>query len=216
VNKQFSKQWFARASFNYSRLIGNYEGLYQNETNYSAPNGGNAYDAPELYVNQNGPLANDRPHLFRVDGLYSYDIGKGKVRLGLSFVARSGMPRNYLGNLEPGSPYQIVFLLPRGSGGRTPAVSQLDAKIGYGQALSPNVNLEVFMDFFNILDQQAAIFIDDNYTFDAAPPIANGTTGDLKYAKNTSGQALTKNPNFGHPLAYQQPFSGRFGLRLTF
>ena len=44
LNKQFSKAWFARAAYTYSRLIGNYEGLYQNETNYIAPNGNNAYD----------------------------------------------------------------------------------------------------------------------------------------------------------------------------
>jgi hypothetical protein len=72
LNKRFSKNWFTRASYTYSRLFGNYEGLYQSETNYIAPNGGNAYDAPELYVNQNGALPNDRPHLFHLDGFYSH------------------------------------------------------------------------------------------------------------------------------------------------
>ena len=64
LNKRFAKNWLARASYTYSRLIGNYEGLYQAEQNYFAPNGSNAYDTPDLYVNQNGPLPNDRPHLF--------------------------------------------------------------------------------------------------------------------------------------------------------
>ena len=72
VNKRFSKNWLARASYTYSRLIGNYEGLYQAEQNYFAPNGNNAYDTPDLYVNQNGPLPNDRPHLAHVDGFYSH------------------------------------------------------------------------------------------------------------------------------------------------
>ncbi len=71
LNKHFSKAWFARAAYTYSRLIGNYEGLYQNETNYIAPNGSNAYDYPDLYANQTGPLPNDRPHLFKVDGYYT-------------------------------------------------------------------------------------------------------------------------------------------------
>jgi hypothetical protein len=216
LNQRFTKNWFARASYTYSRLIGNYEGLYQTETNYIAPNGNNFYDAPELTVNQNGPLPNDRPHILHLDGFYSHEIGRGRLTLGLSFTARSGQPRNYIGNLEPGTGYQVVMLLPRGSAGRTPTVTELNGKIAYGRPLGPRMNLEGFIDLFNIFNQQTAIVTDDNYTFDAAPPIVNGTTSDLKFAKNTAGQPLQKNPNFGQPLAYQTPFNARLGLRLTF
>ena len=71
VNKRFAKNWLTRASYTYSRLIGNYDGLYQAEQNYFAPNGNNAYDTPDLYANQNGPLPNDRPHLAHLDGFYT-------------------------------------------------------------------------------------------------------------------------------------------------
>jgi len=216
LNKRFSKKWFARASYTYSRLIGNYEGLYQYETNYVSPNGTNAYDAPELYVNQNGPLPNDRPHLFRLDGYVRQPVRKGHLVFGLAFTARSGQPRNYVGNLEPGSVYQIVMLLPRGEGGRTPTVTQLDAKIGYARPLGPRMNLEAFIDLFNILNQQTTLQTDDNYTFQAAPPIVNGTPSDLKYAKDLSGAPISKNPNYGQPIAFQTPFNARLGLRLTF
>ena len=57
---------------------------------------------------------------------------------------------------------------------------------------------------------------DDVYTYDLAPSIINGTTSDLKFAKNFAGGPITKNPNYGQPLAYQLPFSGRLGLRLLF
>jgi hypothetical protein len=216
LNKRFSKQWFARASYTYSRLIGNYEGLYQYETNYIAPNGSNAYDFPELYVNSNGPLPNDRPHLFHLDGYYTQPVRTGKFVFGLAFTARSGQPRNYMGNLLPGSPYQLVFLLPRGDAGRTPTVTQLDAKIAYARPLGPKMSIEAFIDLFNILNQQTTLQTDDNYTFQAAPPIVNGTAQDLKFAKDLSGAPLTKNPNFGQPIAYQMPFNARLGLRLTF
>jgi hypothetical protein len=216
VNKHFSKSWFARASYTYSRLVGNYEGLYQSETNYISPNGNNAYDFTDLYLNANGRLPNDRPHLFHLDGFYRRDIGRGRLTLGLSFTARSGVPRNYIGNLEPGTAYQLVFLLPRGDAGRTPTVTELDGKIGYARPLGPKMTLEGFIDLFNVLNQQTAILQDDNYTYDAAPPIVNGTTADLKFAKNSSGQPISKNPNFGQPLAYQTPFNARLGLRLTF
>jgi carboxypeptidase family protein len=216
LNKRFSKSWFARASYTYSRLFGNYEGLYQTETNYYAPNGGNAYDYSELYINQNGALNNDHPHLVHLDGFYSHPAGRGRFTAGLSFSARSGSPRNYISNLVPQTPYQLVFLLPRGEAGRSPTVTELDAKLSYARPLSPKVTLEGFIDLFNVLDQQAATAVDDNYTFDAAPPIPNGTPQDLKYAKNVAGQPVTVNPNFGKPLAYQTPFNGRVGVRITF
>lgn len=216
LNKRFSKKWFARASYTYSRLVGNYEGLYQYETNYIAPNGSNAYDFPELTVNNNGPLPNDRPHLFHLDGYFRQPVRKGQFVFGLAFTARSGQPRNYMGNLLPGSPYQLVFLLPRGDAGRTPTVTQLDAKIAYSRPLGPKMNLEAFIDLFNILNQQTTLQTDDNYTFQAAPPIVNGTATDLKFAKDLSGAPLTKNPNFGQSIAYQMPFNARLGLRLNF
>ncbi len=216
LNTKLSNRWFARASYTYSRLIGNYEGLYQNETNYIAPNGNNAYDAPELYVNQNGALPNDHPHLFHLDGFYTHPAGRGHLTVGLSFSARSGTPRNYVSNLIPQSPYQVVLLLPRGDAGRSPTVMQLNGRISYGRSVSPRATLEGFIDFFNILDQQAATTIDDNYTFNAAAPIANGTPQDLKFAKNAGGTPITKNPDFGQALAYQTPFNCRLGARLTF
>jgi len=214
VNKRFSKNWLTRASYTYSRLIGNYDGLYQAEQNYFAPNGNNAYDTPDLYSNQNGPLPNDRPHLAHIDGFYVRPVGRGTFTFGLSFAARSGMPRNYVSGLIPGQ--ELVMLLPRGSGGRTPTVTELNGKFAYRRQLSPKVNLEAFIDLFNILNQQTVVMTDDNYTYSWAGPIVNGTPSDLKYAKDISGAPIQKNPNYGHALLYQRPFNGRFGLRLTF
>jgi hypothetical protein len=214
VNKRFTKNWMTRASYTYSRLIGNYEGLYQAEQNYFAPNGNNAFDYPDLYNNQKGPLPNDRPHLAHVDGYYSHPLGKGEMLLGLSFSAQSGMPRNYISGLIPGQ--QLVFLLPRGAGGRTPTTTELNGKIAYRRELAPKVTMEAFVDLFNLFNQQEAVLTDDNYTYQLAASIVNGTPSDLAYAKDISGAPLAKNPNYGHALLYQQPFRGRFGLRVTF
>jgi hypothetical protein len=216
VNKRFGKNWLARASYTYSRLVGNYQGLFQAEQNYIAPNGSNAYDTPDLYLNQYGRLPNDRPHQFKADGFYSLPVGKGKVTLGLSFTARSGMPRSYVSNLIPGGNYQLVQLLPRGSAGRTPFVTQFDAHIAYGMPLTKSTNIEAFIDLFNFLNQRETLATDDNYTYDTAAPIENGTTKDLAFAKDIGGNPLTKNPNYGHAIAYQLPFYSRLGLRLTF
>jgi hypothetical protein len=214
LNKRFGRNWLARGSYTYSRLVGNYEGLFQTEQLYFAPNGNNAYDTPDLYLNQNGPLPNDRPHNFKLYGSYSHPVGRGHILAALSFDARSGMPRNYISALL--SNQQLIMLLPRGSAGRTPTVTELDARLGYSRALTPKVTFDAFIDLFNILDQQTTLLTDDNYTFDIAGSIVNGTPADLKYAKSVTGAPITKNPNYGQALAFQQPFHGRLGLRLTF
>jgi hypothetical protein len=214
LNRKFSKNWLARASYTYSRLTGNYEGLYQAEQNYFAPNGNNAYDTPDLTFNTNGPLPNDRPHVMKLDGYYTTPFGNGQLVVGLQYTARSGQPRNYMSALLPGQ--QINFLLPRGAAGRTPTITELNGRVAYRRPIGQKMQLEAFIDFFNIFNQQAAVLVDDNYTYDWASAIVNGTPSDLKYAKNIFGAPITKNTNYGHPLLYQRPFNGRVGLRLTF
>ena len=97
------------------------------------------------------------------------------------------------------------MLLPRGSGGRTPTVTELNGKIAYRRALSPKVALEAFIDLFNMLNQQTVVMTDDNYTYSWAGPIVNGTPSDLKYAKDISGAPITKNPNYGNAAALPAP-----------
>ena len=56
------------------------------------------------------------------------------------------------------------------------------------------MNLEAFIDLFNIFNQQATMLTDDNYTYDLAPSIVNGTPTDLKFAKNIAGAPITQEP----------------------
>jgi len=91
-----------------------------------------------------------------------------------------------------------------------------DGRIAYRRQLSPKVNLEAFLDLFNMLNQQEAVLTDDNYTYDMVAPIKNGTTADLGYARNINGQPVNVNPNFGKAISYQAPIHGRLGLRLLF
>jgi len=133
---------------------------------------------------------------------------------GLALSAYSGVPRNYVAALFNGQ--QLVFLLPRGAAGRTPTITQADLKFGYRRELSKGTSIEAFFDVFNLFNERTALRVDDNYTFDSAAAIVNGTTNDLKYAKSASGAAIVKNPNFGQPTAYQSPIHGRLGVRFLF
>lgn len=214
ANRRFTRNLSFYAAYTYSRLIGNYNGLYDPDNNYFAPNGGNFYDTPELMVNRKGPLANDRPHSVRASGFYEANVGPGTVIGSLTFAAFSGVPRNYQASLIPGQP--LVFLLPRGSAGRTPTLTQLDGRIAYRQNLGGTMSAEVFFELYNILNTKTALRQDDDYTYDIAMPIENGSVADLAYAKNISGQPLTLNPNFGQAVARQMPIHGRIGLRVLF
>lgn len=213
--KRLARNWFAQGSYTYSRLIGNYNGLFDADNSYFAPNGNNAYDTPDLVLNKRGPLANDRPHSGHIDTFYQLPLGSNtSLTGGLSYAAYSGVPRNYVSSVGFGQ--QLVFLLPRGAAGRTPTVTQLDLKVGYRRQLSKTTALEVFLDLFNVFNSRTVLLMDDNYTFDVAAAIVNGTKTDLTYGKNASGLPIQKNPNFGKPTAYQAPLHGRMGVRLLF
>ncbi len=201
-------------SYTFSRLYGNYNGLYDPDNNYSAPNGNNAWDTPDLVLNKTGRLANDRPHSARLGGFYDQPVGPGALVFGLSFSAFSGVPRNHVSALIPGQ--QLVFLLPRGSAGRTPAVTQIDARLAYRQALSKQATLELWVELFNLLNRRTPLRMDDNYTFDMAAAIVDGSASDLPFAKNIGSQPISVNPNYGRATAYQPPFHGRLGLRLSY
>lgn len=211
--KRFSKQLMVNAQYTYSRLTGNHNGLYDADISYAAPNGNTQYDLPELYLNKNGALANDRPHSMRVTGYYEQNVGPGKLTMGLVGSAYSGVPRNYIANLDFG--YQI-FLLPRGSAGRTPTVTQFDTKLSYRQAIGDSMTMEVFFDIFNLINSRTALLTDDTYTFDSTAAIVGGTKADLAVAKGFGGQPLNVNPNFGNARVFQAPRYGRIGLRLMF
>lgn len=212
--KRITKRLSLHASYTYSRLIGNYNGLYDPDNNYAAPNGNNSYDTPELVVNKRGPLANDRPHSARATGFYEIPVPQGSVILGSVFSVFSGVPRNYQSALLPGQ--QLIFLLPRGSAGRTPTITQVDARVGYRRELDKGMSLELFVEIFNVLNTRTPTLLDDDYTYDMAAAIRNGTRADLAYARNINGAPINVNPNFGKPIAFQAPIHGRLGLRLLF
>jgi hypothetical protein len=214
ASHRLGKRLQLHGSYTLSRLHGNYNGLYDADNNYSAPNGNNAWDFPDLVLNKTGRLANDRPHAVRVGGFYDQPVGPGGIVFGLSFSAFSGVPRNYVSALIPGQ--QLVFLLPRGAGGRTPAVTQLDARLAYRHAVGKQATLELWVELFNVLNRRTPLRLDDNYSYDMAAAIVNGTASDLPYAKNYGNQPITVNPNYGRPTAYQAPFHGRLGLRVSY
>jgi hypothetical protein len=168
-------------------------------------------------VNRTGPMANDRPHNIKATGFYVQPLfgGKSAFTASLTFTALSGRPIMVLGQHIQYGPRE-TFILPAGSGGRTPMITQLDAHVGWDQHFTEQVKLSVYMDVINMLNQREVINIDDEYTFSSVDPIKNGKPEDLARLRTVDGSKLVLNSNYAQPTAFQAPIYLRFGARLSF
>jgi hypothetical protein len=240
VNKRMARNWFFAGSYTYSRTEGNYAGLYSADSKQLDPNLTTQYDVVELMQNRKGPLPNDRPHIIHLDGYYQLYLGRHVLVPGLSFAGYSGVPVTPLGKGPILAMENETFILPRGSAGRTPFVTQLDAHLSYRTKLANGFSLEAFLDIFNLLNSKTALSVDAEYTVDYVMPQPEGTPlnqvpkvdgsgtqvpkvdGSGKCVKGTdaSGNCLaptaSKNPNYLQPTSFQAPISGRLGMRVWF
>lgn len=131
------------------------------------------------------------------------------------FTALSGRPINVLG-IDPTYGLAEVFILPRGSGGRSPTVVQLDLHLAYEIQLSVESRFSLSVDFLNLFNQQEATNVDDVYSFSPTSPIVYGKPEDLHLQKDRNGARLQVNSNYGQPTAFQDPLFLRLGLRWSF
>ncbi len=216
ANKRLSNRFSLLANYTYSRLIGNYPGTFASNTGQNDPNISDQFDLVDLLSNRQGPLPNDRPHNLKLTGYYVLPVGtKASFTVSLTFTAYSGRPIEVLG-FHPYYLNREVFILPRGSGGRTPTVTQFDLHLGYERKLSQSLTFSVFADVLNLFNQQAITNVDDEYTASVVSPVLNGTTADLVHLKSSDGSALVANSNYGQPTAFQSPLYMRLGGRLSF
>jgi hypothetical protein len=227
VNKRLARHWFFAGSYTYSRTEGNYAGLYSADSKQLDPNLTTQYDVVELMQNRKGPLPNDRPHVIHLDSYYQLYFGRHGLMPGLSLVGYSGVPVTPLGR-APVLGEDETFILPRGSAGRTPFVTQVDAHLSYRTKLSNGFSVEGFVDIFNVFNRRTALSEDAEYTVNYVMPQQAGTPltkvpvvdgGGQCVADATTGACPTyaiKNPNYLQPTSFQAPISGRLGMRVWF
>jgi hypothetical protein len=174
------------------------------------------FDFPELLINRDGPLPTDRPHNIKLSGFYQQPIGsKGTLTGSLTFTAISGRPIEVLGAHPSYGPGEL-FILPRGSGGRTPMVTQTDLHVGYEHMVTDKERLGVFVDVINLFNQREVINVDDNYTYAAVKPLEDDAARKQFKVETVDGSPLIVNSNYGQPTAFQAPLYLRVGARLTF
>jgi hypothetical protein len=215
AQKRLSNRLSILANYTYARMLGNYPGTYDSVVDENLPNFSSQYDLQDMMKNRSGPLPNDRPHNVKFIGTYQQPIRQGNLTVSLSFSAYSGRPINVLGTHFIYGDSQ-VFILPRGSGGRTPTVSQFDLHVGFDHPLGKKVNLAVYADVINLFNQREVTNVDDDYTYSNVAPIVDGKIADLKHLKDIDGREIVPNVNFGQPTGYQAPLYLRLGARLSF
>jgi hypothetical protein len=71
------------------RTFGNYPGTFSANNGQLDPNISSQYDLPELLLNRDGPLPNDRPHNIKVTGSYTVPFKSGGLTFGVNFYWQS-------------------------------------------------------------------------------------------------------------------------------
>ncbi len=217
ATKRFSHGYQFIASYTYSSLIGNYEGLFRNDNGQSDPNITSLFDLISLLQNTYGRLPNDRPHQFKFNGSYQTPW---KLMVSGNFYAQSGSPFNMLiPSVEYGD--NEGFGLPRGTAvvpavttsvpgfpnvvdsvgsNRTPTTFNLDLGFYYPIKVGEKKELRLSADWFNVTNTQRAV------TLDQTEEIGSGITGVPNQI----------NPYWGAALLVQPPSQWRFGVKFSF
>ena len=209
ATKRFSNNYQFIASYVFSSLIGNYEGLFRNDNGQSDPNITSLFDLVSLLNGLYGRLPNDRPHQFKFDGSYQWPF---KLMTSGSFRTQSGVPFNALvphpvygdneGFCIPG-----LSCVPRGTAinpftgsNRTPTTYNLDLGAYYPISLGENKQLRLQLDWFNVFNNQRAIKEDETFLINSGAP----------------GITPVPNPFYGTGTIFQFPSALRLGVKFQF
>ena len=217
ARRRFSTTYQFIASYTFSSLTGNYEGLFRNDNGQPDPNVTSLFDLVSLLVNQYGRLPNDRPHQFKFNGSYRTPV---KLLISGNWYVQSGSPFSQLiphpvyGDNEGFGVPRGTALVPAVSGtqsgfpnivnsvgsNRTPLTWNTDLGFYYPIRVLEQRELRLTADWFNIFNQQRAVTLDQTFTLNS------GVTGVLPVS----------NPFYGAALLIQPPSQWRFGAKFTF
>jgi len=223
ATKRFSDCWTVLASYLYSKLQGNYDGLfspYSQPRGTADPNISALYDYYDFFTagavrrddhgnlivqpfTANGFLSNDRRHQVKVSGVY---LTPFNLSIGIVSYYRTGTPISRIGISTAYNRYEF-FLQPRGSEGRVPADYEADLHFGYPLNLGP-VTLTGLVDVFNVLNRQRAIAVDQRYN-----------TAEFEDPNQVCPRGSSDNgcfADYGKAIARTSPTSVRFALKLGF
>lgn len=216
ATRRFANNFQFNASYVFSSLIGNYEGLFRNDNGQADPNITSLFDLVSLLNNTYGRLPNDRPHQFKFNGSYETPW---KFVVSGNFYVQSGIPFNQLiphpvyGDDEGFGVPRGTAIIPdlssiNGSGGvssaigssRTPTTWNLDLGLYYPIKFSESKQLRFTADWFNVTNTQRGVTLDNTFLIDSG----------------VEGVDPVPNPFYGSGFVFQYPSAIRLGAKFSF
>ncbi len=203
ATKRFSNRYHFIASYVFSSLIGNYEGLFRNDNGQSDPNITSLFDLVSLLNGTYGRLPNDRPHQFKLDGGYEWPF---KLMTSGSFRAQSGVPFNALiphflyGDNEGFGVPRGTAINPLTGSNRTPTIYNVDFGVYYPIQFGESRQLRLQLDWFNVFNNQRAFKEDETFQINSGAP----------------GISPVPNPFYGTGAIFQFPSTLRLGVKFQF
>jgi hypothetical protein len=217
ATKRFTNNYQFIASYVFSSLTGNYEGLFRNDNGQADPNITSLFDLQSLLDNTYGRLPNDRPHQFKFNGSYRTPF---KLLVSGNFYMQSGTPFSMLvphviyGNnegfgvqrgtavvpgvtvTEPGFPNVVDSI----GATRTPTTMNLDLGVYYPIKVGERKELRLSGDWFNVFNSQRAVTLDQTFSLNSG----------------VTGVPAVPNPFYGAAVLVQSPSAFRFGAKFSF
>jgi hypothetical protein len=197
-------QLVLRVGYMYGRSLGSWTGAF-NPREGAVLYAGSDFDTPA--VNLVGPLPNDLGHRTYIEAERTGHVGSVKLGVAARLTTASGRPRSVLADSDEG----IIYLIPRGTAGRGPMLTQANIRIG---ALWRGV--DITLDLFNVFNRREAVATDEFYARGSIRPVDGGTLSDLVFLKNDDGSAAQRRPSYATGSVFQSPFSAVLGVSHTF
>lgn len=194
IERRLDERFNFLASYVLSSDYGNYEGLFDAFNHGFFPNANVSFDdLSSSRQNATGLVPNDRTHVFKFSGYYSFSFG---LVAGISFIAQSGTPLSEYTWTGSG----IKFISPRGSVGKTPAIWDLNARLMYELPILSSWQTKLILDVFHIASQRKPVDIDQKHYHNIA----------------ADGNPVSPNLTYGQAFRYQPSLSARFGIEINF
>ena len=188
----------ALVSYVLSRTRGNTSGIFASDYSGGGANVSPQWDDLSLLVNGHGLLPNDRTHVVKLAGSWRSDLG---LTVGATFAWMRGTPLNEFGTGPAGTFYN-VFLVPRGTAGRTPDIWDLNLRLTYDLAALTGweTSTRLVCDLLHLGSPRKVTNFDQKHYL----------------GRDVDGNQIQPSPTYGLATEYQPPFAARLGVTVDF